>query len=116
MKALFDPLGNMTPYLESQAALLEALYVGEKQSKLFVKALQEQDLLESVTMDITLNDGSRNSLIGFYTINEEKMGDLSAETLNLMNQNDMLMPLFMVLASLSNFQRLVDLKNARLPA
>jgi hypothetical protein len=115
-EALFDPLGNMTPYLEGQAALLEALYVGEKQSKLFVKALQEQDLLESVTMDITLNDGSRNSLLGFYTINEDKMGDLSAETLNLMNKNDMLMPLFMVLASLSNLQRLVDLKNARLPA
>lgn len=113
-EAMFDPLGKMTPYLEGQAALLESLYVGEKQNKLFVKALQEQDLLESVTMDITLNDGSRNSLIGFYTINEEKIPDLSAETLNLMNKNDMLLPLFMVLASLSNLQRLVDLKNARL--
>lgn len=113
-EALFNPLGQMTPYLESQAALLETLYVGEKENKMFVKALQEQDLLEAVTMDITLNDGSRNSLIGFYTINEEKIADLSAETLNLMNQNDMLMPLFMVLASLSNLQRLVDLKNAKL--
>jgi hypothetical protein len=81
---------------------------------MFVQALQEQDLLEAVTMDITLNDGSRNSLIGFYTINEEKIPDLSAETLNLMNKNDMLMPLFMVLASTSNLRRLVDLKNARL--
>lgn len=113
-EALFDPLGQMTPYLEGQAALLETLYVGEKQNKLFVKALQEQDLLEAVTMDITLNDGSRNSLIGFYAINEEKIPDLSAETLNLMNKNDMLMPFFMVLASMSNLQRLVDLKNARL--
>ena len=69
----------------------------------------------STVPDITLNDGSRNSLLGFYTINEEKIADLSAETLHLMNRNDMLMPLFMVLASLSNIQRLIARKNARLP-
>lgn len=113
-EALFGPLGTMTPFLEEQANMLEALYEGQRQSRIFVKALLDQDLLESVTMDITLNDNSRHSLIGFYTINEEKLAELSAETLHLMNRNDMLMPLFMVLASLSNLQRLVDLKNASL--
>jgi len=113
-EALFGALGEMTEFLESQAAMLESIYEGHRQNELFVKALLEQDLLESVTFDITLKDGSRNSLLGFYTINEEKVPDLSAETLHLMNRNDMLMPLFMVLASLSNVQRLVELKNRKL--
>lgn len=115
-EALFGPLGEMTAYLEVQAALLETLYQGQQQNRMFVRALQDQDLLESVTLDITLADGSRNSLLGFHTINEEKLGELSAETLHLMNRNEMLMPLFMVLASLSNIQTLVDLKNATLHA
>lgn len=110
---LFGALGEMTEYLESQAAMLEVIYEGTQQNKLFVKALLDQDLLESVTFDIVLKDGSRNSLLGFYTINEEKIPDLSAETLHLMNRNGMLMPLFMVMASTNNIQRLIDLKNEK---
>lgn len=113
-EALFGVFGDMTEYLEEQAAMLETIYLGHKQNELFVKALLDQDLLESVTFDITLKDGSRNSLLGFYTIAEEKVPELSAETLHLMNRNDMLMPLFMVLASLSNVQKLIELKNATL--
>jgi hypothetical protein len=111
---LFGALGEMTEFLEAQASALEAIYEGHQKNELFVKALLAEDLLESVTLDITLNDGSRNSLLGFYTINEEKLPELSAETLHLFNRNDMLLPLFMALASTSNFQRLIDLKNAKL--
>lgn len=113
-EALFGALGEQTEFLESQAHMLEVVYEGHQQNKLFVKALLEQDLLESVTFDIALDDGSRNSLLGFYTINEERVQDLSPETLHLFNRNGMLMPLFMVIASTGNIQRLVDLKNAKL--
>ena len=51
---------------------------------------------------------------GFYTINEEKVADLSAETLHLMNRNGYLMPMFMVMASTVNVQALVEKRNARL--
>ncbi|MGI9220188.1 MAG: SapC family protein [Woeseiaceae bacterium] len=113
-EALYGELGEMTQFLESQAAMLEVIYRGHQESTLFVKALLDQDLLESVTFEVTLSDGSRNSLLGFYTINEEKVAELDAETLHLMNRNDMLTPLFMVMASTGNIQRLVDLKNAKL--
>ena len=113
-EALFGELGEMTEYLESQAALLEMIYLGQEQAKLFVQALVDQDLIESVNFDITLNDGSRNTLLGFHTINEEKVAELTAETLHLFNRNDMLMPLFMILASTNNMRRLIDLKNAKL--
>ena len=113
-EALFGELGEMTDYLESQANLLELIYTGSQQNALFINALIEQDLLESVTFEVLLNDGSRNSLLGFHTINEDKLSELSAETLHLWNRNDLLLPLYMVLASTSNIQRLVDLKNEKL--
>jgi len=113
-EALFGELGEMTDYLESQASMLEQIYSGSQQNSLFINALVEQDLLESVTFEVLLNDGSRNSLLGFHTINEEKLADLSAETLHLWNRNELLLPLYMVLASTGNIQRLVDLKNEQL--
>ncbi|MGI9202267.1 MAG: SapC family protein [Woeseiaceae bacterium] len=113
-EALFGELGEMTDFLESRAAMLEMIYAGTQENKRLVQALVDQDLIESVTFDITLNDGTRNSLLGFHTINEEKLADLSAETLHLFNRNDMLVSLFMIIASTNKMQGLIDRKNARL--
>lgn len=112
-EALFMPLGEMTDYLQTMAAMLEDLYNGHEESRRFVRFLRDEDLLESVTFDITLQDGSRNSLLGFYTINEEKVAELSAETLHLMNQNGYLMPVFMAMASLGKVHELINLKNEK---
>ena len=111
---LFQPLGGRTPYLEGVANLLETIYAGIEHNKSFVGALQELDLLESVTLEIELKDGSRNQLIGFHCLNEDKVQALSAEVLGDLNERGYLMPLFMVLASMGNIQRLVELKNASL--
>lgn len=111
---LFLPLGGRTPYLEEAAALLEDIYAGQEHGRKFVAALQEHGLLESVTMDIQLNDGSRNQLFGFHTIDEEKLRKLSGLTLEDFSERGFLLPLFMVVASTVNLRRLVELKNARL--
>ena len=111
---LFDALGLRTPFLEEMATLLETLYHGAELNTKFVQALQEHGLIESVTIDIALADGSRNQLLGFYAIDEEKVRGLSDEALGTLGRNGFLMPLFMMLASTVNVRTLVDLKNARL--
>lgn len=113
---LFQPLGGRTPFLESMANLLEGIYHGVELNKRFVAALQEHGLIESVSMDIALNDGSRNQLLGFHAINEEKIQDLDGETLQRFSKEGFLMPLFMILASTVNIRSLVDRKNATLEA
>lgn len=110
---LFEPLGGRTPYLEDAANLLETLYEGHVHAKAFVAALRQQDLLESVTFEIELDDGSRNQLVGFLSIDEDRVQQLPAETLGDFNRKGFLMPLFMVLASLSNVRTLIRLKNER---
>ena len=110
---LFQPLGGRTPFLEEMASLLEALYHGGELNKRFVQSLQEHGLIESVTFDIALANGSRNQLLGFFAIDEEKVRGLSDEALGQLSRSGFLMPLFMMLASTMNVRTLVDLKNAR---
>lgn len=113
-EALFQPLGARTPFLDDVADLMEDIYSGYLHNKVFMAALQEHELIESVTMDITLNDGSQNQLLGFHTIDEDKVRQLSGEVLEQFSRQNILMPLFMVLASTMNIRALVDRKNARL--
>jgi hypothetical protein len=113
---LFEPLGGRTPFLEEMAALLETLYHGTEHGKQFIAALQEYGLIESVTFDITLEDGSRNQLLGFYAVDEEKVQALPDEALGRLSREGFLMPLFMMLASTVNMATLVEFKNARMKA
>ena len=115
-EALFQPLGGRTPFLEDAADLLETIYTGIEHARAFVRALVEQDLLESVTFEIVLRDGSRNQLIGYHCLAEEKVQALSGAALGELHREGFLMPMFMVLASLGNVQRLIDLKNGTLDA
>jgi len=113
---LFLPLGGRTPFLEEMATLLETLYHGAELNRKFVQALQEHGLIENVTFDIALADGSRNQLLGFFAIDEEKVQGLSDAALGQLSRSGFLMPLFMMLASTTNVRTLVDLKNAKLKA
>ena len=78
--------------------------------------IAEHGLIEDVTFDIALKDGSRNQLLGFFAINEEKAQGLADAALGQLSRNGFLMPLFMMLASTTNVRKLIDLKNARLKA
>ena len=113
-EALFQPLGGRTDYLEDTANLLEAIYEGQEHGKLFVKECYERGLIEEVSFDIALKDGSRNQLLGFSTINEDRVREMSGEALEQFNQKGFLMPLFMMLASLTNVRSLVERKNRML--
>ena len=113
-EALFHPLGGRTDFLEDMANLLEAIHEGLEHGKAFASALQEQDLIEAVTLEIQLRDGSRNQLLGFHCLAEEKVQALPAEVLGAFNAQGFLMPLFMILASMGNVQHLVEMKNRTL--
>jgi hypothetical protein len=108
---LFEPLGGTSPYLESMANLLEHLHAGYEHSRDYIQALQSLELLEGVTLEVELNDGSTNQLLGFQCINEERLAALSAEQLRVLQQQGFLLPTYMVVASTPNMGKLVRRKN-----
>lgn len=115
-ESLFQPLGGRTPFLEEMAGLLEAIYQGGDHNTRFVAAMQDLGLIEHVTFDIALANGTRNQLLGFFAIDEDKVRGLTDTQLGDLSRNGFLMPLFMMLASTANVRTLVDMKNARLRA
>lgn len=108
---VFLPRGGNTPYLTKIAETLDAMHAGNSYNQDFMDTLARHDLLESFSLDIELNDGSKNRLVGFYTINEEKLYALSAEALGELNSKSYLQPIYMAVASLSNITALIARKN-----
>ena len=115
-EALFKPLGGRTEFLEEQAGLLETLHDGLSHCQAFTNALSEHNLIESVTLDISLNDGSHSQLIGLSAINEERVQELPGNVLESFSKKGYLLPLFMTIASSTNMRTLIELKNQQVEA
>jgi hypothetical protein len=110
---VFDDDGRPTPYLESIAEKLGALDAGYRGSAGFFAALRRHALLEPLTLEITLDDGSTNRLVGFHVIDEARLAGLDAATLGELSEADHLMPIFMAMASLGRLRGLIARKNSR---
>lgn len=110
---VFDRDGRATPYLERVAEQLGALDAGYQASAGFFDALRRYDLLEPLTLEVTLDDGATNRLVGFHVIDETKLQALDGGVLGELHAAGHLMPIFMALASLANLGALIARKNRK---
>jgi hypothetical protein len=108
---VFDEDGQPSPYLEQILDKLGALDAGYQASDAFFAALRRYELIEPLTLEVTLDDGSTNRLVGFHAINEERLRALGSGELGELQAEGHLMPIYMALASLSNIRALVERKN-----
>ncbi len=108
---MFLAYGGNSPYLEQMAGLLETLHLGLQDSQLFVELLLELNLLESFTLDVQLDDGSKHQMVGFYTIAETVLQQLDASALALLHQRGYLQAIYLQIASQSRIRQLLQLKN-----
>lgn len=112
--SLFSEYGGNSDYLDNIAGILETLHQGLVDNDAFLAVLDEYNLLEPVTLDIETIDGKKHQLLGFSTINEDKLASLSSDILTNLLQRGYLSAIYMVIASQTQFQKLVALKNKRL--
>jgi hypothetical protein len=110
---LFDASGLSTPFLEEIADKLGELDEGYRGSAAFFAALAAHDLLEPFTLEVTLDDGAVNSLVGFHIIDEAKLRTLDAAALGALHEAGHLMPIFMAMGSLAQIGPLIARKNRR---
>lgn len=110
-EALFLEHGGVSAFLSSVTEMLETLRLADDMSKRFVNTLLDLDLIESVTMQIELDDGSQHELLGYYTINEEKLRAVKGESLEMLHREHFLESIYMILASMTSFRDLVEKKN-----
>jgi len=110
---LFDASGLATPFLEDIADKLGDLDEGYRESAAFFAALAGHDLLEPFTLEVTLDNGSVHSLVGFHIIDEAKLRSLDAAALGALHDAGHLMPMFMAIASQAQIGALIARKNRR---
>lgn len=110
---IFDETGQATPYLERVAEQLGELDAGYQASGAFFAALRRHELLEPLMLDITLEDGSDNRLVGFHAIDEERLAAMDAGALADLHEAGHLLPIYMAVASLGRIGALVERKNRR---
>ncbi|SEN45544.1 SapC protein [Sphingomonas gellani] len=111
---LFDADGRPTPFLDARIEKLGALDVGFRASAAFFAALQRYDLLEPLTLEVPLDDGSTNRLVGFHVIDEDRLRALDGSEVADLHREGHLMPIFMALASQGNLSELIGRKNKTL--
>lgn len=111
---LFLEHGGNSPYLEHVASLLKIIHQGVEAQDVMFKVFSEMDLIEPVNIDVELHDGGKHRLMGNYTINEEKLAQLTGDKLERLSRLGFLPWAYAVVASVTNVRRLIDIKNKKL--
>ncbi len=106
-EAVFLPHGGTSDFTEHANSVLRTLHEGFEALPEFIQTLLAHELLESFVLDVQRPDGTHGQLVGFYIINEERLAGLDAATVSLLHQADYLQPIYMAIASLSNFTKLI---------
>lgn len=110
---VFDDAGAPTPYLEAVATMLGDLDYAWQEGAAFFTALETYGLVEPFTLEVTLDNGAVQSLVGFLTIHEERLAGLDGEALAALMREGHLARIYMVLASLAQFGNLIARKNRK---
>ena len=107
-EAIFREHGGQTDYLDRITRVLGMLNEGVESTPAFIAALVEHNLLESFVLDIQFPDGAQHRFAGFHTIQEERLARLDAAALGKLHERGYLLPIYMVIASFSNFRSMID--------
>ncbi|MFT7560983.1 MAG: hypothetical protein ACI93R_002908 [Flavobacteriales bacterium] len=110
---IFDEQGELTEYMESVRQSLHVVREGAQFSNDMVQEFNKAELIEPLSLDMKFESGEQITLDGAYTISHEKIQQLTAEQLHTLNVKGYLELAFYIASSLSNVQRLVNLKNAK---
>tara|TARA_B100000614_G_scaffold240918_1_gene241652 strand:+ start:7052 stop:7777 length:726 start_codon:yes stop_codon:yes gene_type:complete len=112
-EAVFMPMGGESQYLQYVKKALQTIETGAQYNHTLFTLIDELDLLEPVSIQIKLSNVEQVNLNNYYTINQQKLSALEGDQLAKLNQYGILSSLFFILSSMGNFQRLIELKNAK---
>lgn len=112
-EALFAQ-GHATQYLQQQTTLLTQFIEGTKFNTEFIKALLAENLLESVNLDITFENGENLNLQGLYTINKEMLVQVDKTAQQEFENQGYVALITDIIASLRQVETLIARKNDKL--
>lgn len=110
---LFLEHGGNSAYLERIANVLEIIHNGMAVQDAMFNVFSELDLIEPLSIEIDLHNGEKHDLVGNYTINHEKLAELSGDKLEQLSRLGFLPLAYAVVTSLTNIQTLTEIKKIK---
>lgn len=110
---LFLPQGGNAPALDRAATALRTIYQGSEIADAMYPAWDALGLLQPLAIAVHLSETERVELPGYYTVASDRVGSLTDAELGQLHRAGFLAPIFLVMASLANINRLIALKNAK---
>lgn len=110
-QALFDDKGQATDFYKSVEEALGNLYDNEVNTNKFIQELVANDLLVELEMKVALSTGENKRLVGIYGIDEPKLHELSDEKVMDFHKRGLFIPIYAMLSSLTQVNRLAQLRN-----
>ncbi len=112
--ALFDEGGNPTPFLEEVKQLLADMVNGTEATKLFIKSLEDNGLIEQLQLDASFINGENKSYSGVHTVSLSKLTALKGTVLKGLSENGYLQACYLLQFSIGHINKMLELKNQRL--
>lgn len=106
---LFDEAGEPSAFLNQTMEFAKTFEVDLRKTAGFTKLLEEKNLLDPMQASITLANGQKIALTGFFVVSRERLKALDADVVQDMFQRDILELIYYHLQSLKNMERLRDL-------
>ena len=110
---VFLPQGGNSRYLERISTTLQGIHRGLAVSEPMFAAFTALELIEPVKVEVKFSAEEQFNLRGLYTVSEEKLARLDGDSLFKLNSTGFLQGAFLVIASLNNMKKLIDMKHRR---
>jgi hypothetical protein len=110
---VFLEQGGHSPYLQRITKVLAGLNDGFAISRPMFAAFAEHDLIAPVDVEVKITGSEPTNLLGFYSINREKLAKLEGEALLKLHRSGFLQGAYLVLASQMNLEVLIGRKVRR---
>ena len=110
---VFDDTGKLTSYMESVSSALRILHERSREIPRMIEIFSALGLIEPVTIKLDFNNGDKVNFSGAYTIDLEKLHNLKADELLLLNKEGFLSHAFYIAGSTNNINKLLTIKNSK---
>jgi SapC len=110
---VFRKHGGNTPYVDRIARMLRGIHEGMAMSAEMFRLFDSYELIRPVSIDVDLYTDQRITLNGFYSIDQQRLSGLDGAALEALNKSGFLEGAYLVIASLNNVKKMIDMKNRR---
>ncbi|MBL4908430.1 MAG: SapC family protein [Alteromonadaceae bacterium] len=110
-QALFDAKGKDTEFFQNVQESLGQLYDNEVASEKFMQEIIDNDLLQELELTMAFVSGEKKKLTGIFTLNEKKLQALTDEQVIDFHKRGLFVPIYAMLGSIGQVNRLIQLHN-----